>query len=67
MAQAFSLDLRERVLTDCDSGLSSEAVANKYNVSPSWIYSLRKQWRETGSIAPKKRQRGIHLKLVPYE
>jgi len=43
MPQAYSLDLRERVLKDCDGGLSSDAVANKYNVSPSWVYSLRKQ------------------------
>ena len=35
MLRAYSLDLRERVLKDCDGGLSSEAVANKDNVSPS--------------------------------
>jgi len=67
MPRAYSLDLRERVLKDCDSSLSSEAVAKKYSDSPSWVYSLRKQRRETGNIAPEKRQRGIHLKLAPYE
>ena len=29
MPRAYSLDLRERVLKDCDGGLSSEAVAKK--------------------------------------
>ena len=31
------------------------------------MYSLRKQRRETGSIAPKKYQRGQRPKLEPYE
>jgi len=67
MPRVYSLDLRERVLTDCDSGLSSEAVVEKYNVSPSWVYSLRKQHRETGSITTKEYKRGRKNKLTPYE
>ena len=67
MAKPYSVDLRERVLKDCDSGMSSEDVARKYSVSISWVYLLRKQRRETGSIAPKQRQRGVNLKLSPYE
>jgi len=67
MPTPYSVDLRERVLKDCDHGMSSEDVARKYSVSISWVYLLRKQRRETGNIAPKKRQQGINLKLSPYE
>ena len=42
MAQAYSMDLRERVLKDSDAGMRSEAVAAKYSVSASWVYDLRK-------------------------
>jgi len=39
MPQAYSLDLRERVLKDCDGGLSSEAVAkNITSVPPGAIH-----------------------------
>jgi transposase len=67
MPRAYSLDLRERVLKDCDSGLSREHAAKKYSVSPSWIYALRKQRRETGSITPKDYPHGARPKLEPYK
>jgi transposase len=67
MAKAYSMDLRERVLKDCDAGMRSEDVAQKYSVSASWVYDLRKRRRETGSIAPKEYKRGAKLKLAPYE
>jgi len=54
-------------LKDCDTGMSSEEVAEKYSVSASWVYDLRKKRRETGSIAPQEYQRGAKLKLAPYE
>jgi len=54
MPKAYSPDLRERVLKDCDAGMRSEDVAKKYSVSASWVYDLRKKRRETGSITPKK-------------
>ena len=67
MAKAYSMDLRERVLKDCDAGLQSEDVAQKYSVSASWVYDLRKKRRETGSIAPKQQRHGSKPKLEPYE
>ena len=67
MAKAYSMDLRERVLKDCDAGLRSEDVAQKYSVSASWVYDLRKKRRETGSIAPKQQRHGSKPKLEPYE
>ena len=67
MAKPYSLDLRERVLKDCDAGMRSEAVASKYSVSASWVYDLRKKRRETGSIAQKQQRHGSKPKLEPYE
>jgi transposase len=61
------LDLRKRVLADCDQGMSSENAARKYSVSISWVYDLRKRRRETGSIEPKQYKRGAKRKLAPYE
>ena len=67
MGRAYSIDLRERVLKEIDGGMSTEDAARKYSVSISWTYLLKKQRRETGSIAPKEHQGGPKLKLAPYE
>lgn len=55
--RAYSLDLRERVLADCDAGLSNEEAARKYRVSASWIRRLKLRRRQTNSIAPRVRRR----------
>lgn len=34
---AYSMDLRRRVIADCDAGLGTKAVALKYSVSPAWV------------------------------
>src|SRR5689334_18259109 len=49
----YSIDLRERVLKDCDAGLGTKAVAAKYTVSPAWVRRLKQRRRETGSVAPR--------------
>jgi len=54
--RAYSLDLRQRVLADCDSGQNNDEVARKYRVSPAWIRRLKQRRRETGSIAPRARR-----------
>ena len=48
----YSMDLRERVLADCDAGFPTKQVAEKYGVSRTWVRSLKQRRRETGSIAP---------------
>ena len=50
---AYSVDLRKRVLADCDAGLKTKQVAAKYDVSRSWVRRLKQKRRETGSIAPR--------------
>lgn len=50
---AFSVDLRRRVLADCQGGLTYAAVARKYSVSAEWVRIFYKRFRETGEVAPR--------------
>ena len=55
MAAAYSMDLRERVITDSDAGLSSKALAARYHVSRAWVDALKQRRRETGmKLAPRR-------------
>ena len=47
------MDLRERVLADCDAGLGTTATAKKYKVSPSWVRRLKQHRRERGDFLPR--------------
>jgi transposase len=51
--KAYSMDLRERVLADCDGGMETRQVAVKYRVSESWIRRLKQRRRETGETTPR--------------
>ena len=51
--QAYSLDLRHRVLADCDKGHSTRVVATKYSVSESWLRRLKQRRRQSGEVAPR--------------
>jgi transposase len=50
---AYSMDLRKRVLQDCDAGLPTKAVAEKYSVSRAWVRRLKQRRREDGRIEPR--------------
>lgn len=54
MAQAYSMDLRQRVIDDCDAGLPTSVVARKYSVSPAWVRRLKQHRRERGDIVPRR-------------
>ena len=56
--KAYSADLRERVLQDCDAGTGTRAVARKYRVSESWVRRLKQVRRQTGRVAPATQARG---------
>ena len=51
--RAYSTDLRERVLADCDAGTLPAAVAAKYRVSPSWVRRLKQRRRDHRRSAPR--------------
>ena len=50
---SYSIDLRKRVLEDCDVGSSTRQVALKYRESESWVRRLKQRRRESGEIAPR--------------
>jgi transposase len=54
MATAYSMDLRQRVIQDSDTGLTSKELAERYHVSRAWVDALKQRRRETGSFAPHK-------------
>jgi transposase len=56
--RAYSADLRERVLRDCDGGIGTRAVARKYTVSESWVRRLKQVRRATGRTTPAPRAGG---------
>jgi len=51
--KAYSPDLRERVLLDCDAGMETRQAAVKHRVSESWIRRLKQRRRETGETTPR--------------
>ncbi len=52
------MDLRVRVLADCDAGMAAKDAASKYTVSPAWVRRLLQRRRETGETAPRPRRHG---------
>jgi transposase len=54
----YSEDLRLRILADCDAGMKTKPVAQKYSVSESWVRRLEQRRRETGELAPREQRHG---------
>jgi transposase len=63
--QAYSMDLRVRVMADVDRELPTVEVAKKYSVSPGWIRKLKRFRRETGSFAARTQRVSHATKLDP--
>jgi transposase len=62
--EAYSMDLRKRVLARVDEGkLTRVEIASLFQVSTAWIRRLVQRRRETGSIEPKKGKPGPKPKL----
>ena len=64
--RAYSMDLRERVLRDSDTGMLADVVAERYHVSGSWVRWLKQRRRETGEVGPRPRRYGPRRKLEPH-
>jgi transposase len=54
----YSMDLRVRVLADCDAGMATPAVAAKYSVSAAWVRRLKQRRSQTGETAPRQSRHG---------
>ena len=51
---AYSIDLRQRVLAACDVKDGTVAqIARQFSVTPRWIYLLKRQRREEGNVVPR--------------
>ena len=53
MTRALSNDLRHRVISAVDEGMSRRASAERFGVAPSTAVRWVQQWRQTGRIAPR--------------
>lgn len=53
--EAYSLDLRKRVLARCDAGHGTKQVAEEFDVSPAWVRRLKQRRREDNTIVPRVR------------
>ena len=62
--KAYSQDLRLRILSDSEFGMESDELAEKYNVSRSWVDRIKQRKRDYGEIAPRPRNRGRRLALA---
>jgi transposase len=51
--RAYSVDLRERVLRACDSGMSVAVVARTFNIGHATVRRYQQQRQERGTLAPK--------------
>ena len=49
----YSMDLREKVIAQCDLGKSTKEVAVAFGVSPAWVRRLKQHRRERGDIIPR--------------
>ena len=61
--EAYSMDLRVRVMADVDQGVGTNAVAEKYRVSPDWVRKLKRFRRETGGFGPRQQRVSHATKL----
>jgi transposase len=52
--EPYPIELRRRILNDCDAGMEARLVALKYQVSESWLRRLKQRRRERGEIAARR-------------
>jgi transposase len=64
--EAYSMDLRVRVMADVDRQMPTVTVAKKYSVSAGWIRKLKRFRRDTGSFAART-QRVSHASKLDAE
>ena len=67
MGRALSLDLRERMMSAFEAGLSRRAVAERYDVSASCMVKLVQHHQRTGSLQPKTPTRRKPYALAGHE
>jgi transposase len=62
--EAYSLDLRKRVVRACEEELlTREEIAEHFDVSRSFVQKLLRRYRTTGSLAAKPHSGGSSAKM----
>jgi|ERR1051325_2338578 transposase len=66
--QAYSLDLRQRVVSAYEQGEDSIAeIAARFGVGPTFVKKMLRQHRETGELAPRPHGGGRRASLSPKQ
>ena len=65
--EAYSQDLRERVLAALDSGMPARRIVPIFKVSVSYIYKAAARRRETGEVCARRQRNHVRLKLADHE
>ncbi len=65
--EAIHLQLRQRILRDCDAGMRTAEVASKFSVSVPFVNKLKRQRTRTGSIEPRPHGGGRTRALIDRE
>src|SRR5688572_23262380 len=60
--KAFSLDLRERVLSDYQAGLCFAELGRKYTTSAEWVRQFIRRYEATGEVAA----RPSRIRKLPF-
>lgn len=55
--EAYSKEFRREVLSACDAGEGTRAVALRFRVSESWVRRIQQERREQGKTAPSSTRR----------
>lgn len=55
MAKSLSIDLRTRLVSAVEGGMSRRAAAKRFGVAASTAIKWFDQWRRTGSVEPRPR------------
>ena len=67
MGAPLSLDLRKRIVTAVEGGLSRRSAASRFAVSESCAVKLLQHWTRTGSVAPSTPWRRKPYALANHE
>lgn len=61
--EAYSTDLRAKVLAAYDRGMKTKAIAEAFGVSASWARRVKQRRRQHGEVAPRPRVGKHHVKI----
>jgi transposase len=67
MGWAYGIDLRNRVVTAIEGGLSHRQAAERFSVAISTAGNWHRLWRKNGSAKPGKQGKPSISKLDPFE